>query len=79
MKISLEIVTTGLEILKYKISYTEGVSKGKDSALPELSIPIFLGSFTEHFHFLCLKSFHTALQGYETTGSVVSPVPFSTD
>lgn len=28
VQISLEIVTTGLE-LKYKISYTEGVSKGK--------------------------------------------------
>lgn len=79
VQVSLEIVTTGLEILKYKISYTEGVSKGKDNTFPELSIHIFLGSFTEHFYFLCLKAFHTALQGYETTGSVISPVPFSTD
>ena len=69
--ISLEIVITGLEILKYKFFYTESVSKGKDSAFPELSIPVFLRSFTEHLYFLCLKSFHTALQGYATTGSVV--------
>lgn len=63
VQISLEIVTTGLEILKYKISYTEGVSKGKDNTFSELSIPIFLGSFTEHFLCSVLEVFPHCFAG----------------
>lgn len=74
VQISLEIVTTGLEILKYKISYTEGGCKGTILSLNS-PFPYFWDPYWTFFMF-CAWSLPHCLQGYETTGSGDLTSPF---